>query len=83
MNFYARRTIRSVGIAAATACVLVLTACTSENTEFAYPESQANEKLPAKYSNEKSDDGSIFGSDDGLCLSHFASISEVSLFFMF
>jgi hypothetical protein len=68
MKFYGRRTIRSVGVAAAVACALIVAACTAENTEFAYPESQANERLPAKYSNEKSADGSIFGSDDGFDL---------------
>jgi hypothetical protein len=68
MNFYSRRMIRSIGIAAVTACAFVLSACGSGDVEFAYPESQANEKLPAKYSNEKSDDGSIFGSDDGFDL---------------
>ncbi len=68
MNFDSRRTIRIFGIAAAMACAFALAACGSDNVEYAYPESQANEKLPAKYSNEKSSDGSIFGSDDGFDL---------------
>ena len=50
------------------ACAFALAACGSDNVEYAYPESQSNEQLPAKYSNEKSSDGSIFGSDDGFNL---------------
>jgi hypothetical protein len=50
----------------AAACVGLLASlpgCTGEGFEYAYPESQANERLPAKYSNEKSESGSIFGGD--------------------
>jgi len=67
MKFYSRRTIRRIGIAAVMACAFVLTGCSSNDVEFAYPESQGD-KQPAKYSNEKSDDGSIFGDDDGFDL---------------
>lgn len=68
MKFYSRQTIRNAGIAAVTAFALMLTACGSGDVEYAYPENQGNKKLPAKYSNEKSQDGSIFGSDDGFDL---------------
>ena len=78
MKFYSRRTIRSIGIAAAMVCAFVLTGCSSVDTEYAYPESQGNEKLPAKYSNEKSQDGSVFGDDDGFDL--FGLFGLIGLF---
>jgi Domain of unknown function (DUF3576) len=68
MMFCSRRSRRRLGLAAVLVGAIALAGCSTENTEFAYPESQANEKLPAKYSNEKSEEGSIFGSDDGFDL---------------
>lgn len=43
---------------------LALSGCSDKTWEFAYPESQADERLPAKYSNEKPTNSSI-GSEDG------------------
>ena len=68
MSVNSHRTIRSIGIAAVTGCAIALAACGSDSVEYAYPESQANKRLPAKYSNEKSTDGSIFGSEEGFDL---------------
>ncbi len=68
MTFNSRKTIRSITMAVVTICVFTLAACGSVETEYAYPESQSNKRLPAKYSNEKSTDGSIFGDDDGFNL---------------
>ncbi len=51
------------------ATAIALAGCSSQNTEYAYPEGTSNERVGAKYSNEKSQEGSIFGNkSDGLDL---------------
>ncbi len=68
MKFNSRQTVRNTSIWIVTALALSLTACGSDNVQYAYPENQANKYLPPKYSNEKSKDGSVFGTDDGFDL---------------
>jgi hypothetical protein len=68
MNIFSRQMIRNTGIAALMAFASVLMACNSNEVEYAYPENTSNKTQAAKYSNEKNQDGSVFGSDDGFDL---------------